>query len=87
MLRCTLPLMELDDPYLPGPANDWALIGSDQVRAWGMMLQHQPETEPIGALALTMLSIAEAQARVIGDLAARIDKLEGKEPQLLPREG
>lgn len=77
--------MELDDPYLPGPANDWALIGADQIRAWGEMLEHEAEPEPIGGLALTMLAIVEAQARVIGDLAARIDKLEGKEPGLLNR--
>lgn len=68
--------MKLEDPNLPKPASDWALIGADRIHAWGVILQHNPEANPIGELAQAMLSIVEAQSRIIGDLAARIDALE-----------
>ncbi|MFG6401483.1 hypothetical protein [Microbacterium sp. P04] len=68
--------MDLNDPNLPKAANEWALIGADQIRAWGMSLEQDPETDPITSLALTLLAVVEAQARIIGDLASRMDSLE-----------
>jgi hypothetical protein len=42
-----------------------------------MALEHDPEgTDPISSLALTLLAVVEAQAKIVGDLAARIDALE-----------
>lgn len=71
--------MDLNDPSLPMPANEWALIGADQIRAWGVTLEHDPDADPVTGIALTVLSIVEAQARIIGDLAARIDALEARD--------
>jgi hypothetical protein len=68
--------MELNDPNLPDPANDWLLVSSDQVRAFVEMLQHDHDANPIAGLATTLLAIAEGQARIIADLTIRVDALE-----------
>ncbi|MGU3424045.1 hypothetical protein [Microbacterium paraoxydans] len=68
--------MELDDPRLPTPANDWLLATSDQVQALAIQWHDAPENANMSDIVDTLLAVTEAQARIIARLDLRIQELE-----------
>ena len=67
--------MELDDPNLPPFARSWALIGADAVSEWVERAEGGVGGDAVEDLAVTLLIIIEQQAKVIAEMAFRIERL------------
>lgn len=65
--------MELDDPDLPPHARTWALAGADHIDNWLDRVKNREAGDPVVAFTDTMLTIVEEQARIIAEIALRID--------------